>query len=452
MAGAAAGLRHTGSREPVDVGRGRTGVRAAHRASLDAVSFDRVCRRGGSVSFSFLSHLECSRTGETYDADRVQGVSEAGAPLLARYDLDRVRAGVSREEIAGRANTLWRYHELLPVRDSAKVTTLGEGMTPMLPLPSYGAAMGVPGLLMKDEGLIPTGTFKARGAAVGVSRARELGVTAVAMPTNGNAGAAWSVYAARAGLGSLVVMPVDAPGITRRECVVSGAELYLVDGLINHAGALVRAAVEERPGCQDVSTLKEPYRIEGKKTMGYEIAEQLGWQVPDVILYPAGGGVGLIGIHKAMQEMRELGWIGAAMPRLVAVQAAGCPPIVDAFEAGHDESTLVKGTHTLAFGLNVPKALGDFLVLRGVRESGGTAIAVTDEEILAAVRDLATAEGVWICPEGAACMAAARRLRESGWIDEHEQVVVLNTGTGLKYPETVNVDVPVLPRDGRVPA
>ena len=404
------------------------------------------------MPYSFLSGLECSRTGTSYDADEVQGVSEVGAPLLARYDLERVRASVTREEIAARPPSLWRYHELLPVRDPVHVTTLGEGMTPLLPLPSYGAAIGVPGLLMKDEGLIPTGTFKARGATVGVSRARELGVKAVAMPTNGNAGAAWSVYAARAGLGSLVVMPVDAPEITRRECVAAGAELYLVDGLINHAGALVKAAVEERDGYQEVSTLKEPYRIEGKKTMGYEIAEQLGWQVPDVILYPAGGGVGLIGIHKAMLELRELGWIGERLPRLVAVQATGCPPIVDAFEAGLDESTLHDGTHTLAFGINVPKALGDFLVLRGVRETDGTAIAVSDEAILAELGTLASAEGTWICPEGAACLAATRELRESGWIAEGERVVVLNTGAGLKYPETVGVDVPVLERDGRVPS
>ena len=403
------------------------------------------------MPYSFLSGLECSRTGTSYDADQVQGVSEVGAPLLARYDLEQVGSSVTRAEIASRPPSLWRYHEVLPVRDPAHVTTLGEGMTPLLPLPAYGAAIGVPGLLMKDEGLIPTGTFKARGAAVGVSRARELGVRAVAMPTNGNAGAAWSVYAARAGLGSLVVMPVDAPEITRRECVAAGAELYLVDGLINHAGALVKAAVDDRDGYQEVSTLKEPYRIEGKKTMGYEIVEQLGWQVPDVILYPAGGGVGLIGIHKAMLEMRELGWIGERLPRLVAVQAVGCPPIVDAFDAGLDESTLQEGTQTLAFGINVPKALGDFLVLRGVRETEGTAIAVSDEAILAELRVLAAAEGSWICPEGAACMAATRQLRESGWIAEHERVVVLNTGTGLKYPETVGVDVPVLPRDGQVP-
>ncbi|RYU09687.1 threonine synthase [Nocardioides iriomotensis] len=404
------------------------------------------------MTYSYLSHLECSRTGERYDADEVQGVSRVGAPLLVRYDLEAARGAVSRDEVERRPHDLWRYHELLPVRDARHVTTLGEGMTPLLPMTTYGSQVGIPHLLMKDEGLVPTGSFKARGAAVGVSRARELGVKAVAMPTNGNAGAAWSVYAARAGLGSLIVMPQDAPEITRRECVVSGAELYLVDGLINHAGALVKAAVEQRTGYQEVSTLKEPYRIEGKKTMGYEIAEQLGWQVPDVILYPAGGGVGLIGIHKAMLEMQQLGWIGDKLPRLVAVQAEGCRPIVDAFEQGKDESELKDGTHTLAFGINVPKALGDFLVLQAVRESGGTAVAVTDDDILAELATLAAAEGSWVCPEGAACFAAARRLREDGWIREDEQVVVLNTGTGLKYPETVGVVVPVLARDGQVPA
>ncbi|NUS52506.1 MAG: threonine synthase [Nocardioidaceae bacterium] len=402
------------------------------------------------MSFSHLSHLECSRTGARYDADVVQGLSDAGAPMLARYDLDAVRAAVTPADLASRPPDLWRYHEVLPVRDPAHVTTLGEGMTPLLPLPTYGARVGVPGLRMKDEGLVPTGSFKARGAAVGVSRARELGVRAVAMPTNGNAGAAWSMYAARAGIGSLVVMPVDAPEITRRECVAAGAEVHLVDGLINHAGAIVKQAVADREGYQEVATLKEPYRIEGKKTMGYEIAEQLGWQGPDVILYPAGGGVGLIGIHKAMLEMRELGWIGDRLPRLVAVQSTGCPPIVDAFEAGLEESTLVDGTHTLAFGINVPKALGDFLVLRAVRESEGTAVAVSDEQILAELARLAADEGTWVCPEGAACFAAAARLREEGWIAETDDVVVLNTGSGLKYPETVPADVPVLPRDARL--
>ena len=291
--------------------------------------------------FSYLSHLECSRTGSRHEADVVQGTSPVGAPLLARYDLARAAAAVTPAEIAARRPDLWRYRELLPVRDPASIATLGEGMTPLVDLPRHGARLGVPGLRMKDEGAVPTGTFKARGAAVGVSRAAELGVTGIALPTNGNAGAAWAAYAARAGLAALVVMPVDAPQITRRGCVVAGAELYLVDGLIGDAGALVKAAVPARPGFQDVSTLREPYRVEGKKTMGYEIVEQLGWRAPDVILYPAGGGVGIIGIHKALCEMRELGWLRGPLPRLVAVQAAGCAPIVDAFAAGLAESTRV---------------------------------------------------------------------------------------------------------------
>jgi threonine synthase len=399
---------------------------------------------------SHLSHLACPACGTTYDADVRQNLCACGSPLLARYDLDRLAATATFDAMTARPPSLWRYRELLPVRDDAHVVTMGEGMTPLLPLRRLGGALGVPRLLMKDEGLIPTGSFKARGAAVGVSRAHELGIERVAMPTNGNAGAAWSAYAARAGMRALVVMPVDAPDITRRECTAAGAELFLVDGLIGDAGAIVAGAVAGGDWF-DVSTLKEPYRLEGKKTMGLEIVEQLGWRVPDVILYPAGGGVGLIGIHKAMLEMRELGWIGERLPRLVAVQSTGCMPIVDAFDAGLDESTLVEGTHTLAFGINVPKALGDFLVLQAVRESAGTAVAVTDEEILAEVATLAGDEGAWVCPEGAACFVAARQLRASGWVGRDEEVVVLNTGTGLKYPETVTVDVPTLARDGAVP-
>jgi threonine synthase len=402
------------------------------------------------MSYSMLTHLECSDTGEPYDADTVQNLSTAGMPLLARYDLDAVRSAVDPGIIAGRAPDLWRYHELLPVRDPAHVTTFGEGMTPLLPLPRYGAAIGLPRLLMKDESLIPTGTFKARGAAVGVSRARELGVRSVAMPTNGNAGAAWSVYAARARLRSLVVMPADAPQITRVECAAAGAELYLVDGLIQDAGALVKAAVAERPGCQDVSTLKEPYRVEGKKTMGYEIVEQLGWRVPDVIVYPAGGGVGLIGIHKALTEMVELGWIAPRLPQLVAVQAAGCQPLVEAWQAGQAKSRPPENPHTVAFGINVPQPLGDFLVLQALRATGGTAVAVTDQELLAELRQLASCEGAFICPEGAAAMAAVRQLRERAWLSEEEQVVVLNTGTGLKYPETAPAHPPTLRTTDRI--
>ncbi|MFG1636961.1 threonine synthase [Pseudonocardia alni] len=405
--------------------------------------------------FSTLSHLECSRTGEVLDADTVQGTSASGAPLLARYDLDRAGTLVTPADIAARPPDLWRYHEVLPVRDPAHVVTMGEGMTPLLPLPRAGARLGLPGLRMKDEGLVPTGAFKARGAAVGVSRAAELGVRAVAMPTNGNAGAAWACYAARAGLGALIAMPVDAPEITRREVVVSGGELYLVDGLIGDAGKLVADAVARRnsvgAGYQDTSTLREPYRIEGKKTMGYEIVEQLGWRCPDVILYPTGGGVGIIAIHKALAEMRELGWISGPLPRLVAVQATGCAPIVDAFEAGLRESTAPDDPHTVAFGITVPKALGDFLVLDAVYDTGGTAVAVSDDELLAAEHALARDEGTWICPEGAACVAAAGRLRESGWLDGSETVVVLNTGSGLIYPDTVTADAPVLATDGRIP-
>ncbi|WP_255954722.1 threonine synthase [Streptomyces odontomachi] len=402
-------------------------------------------------AYSALSHLECSRTGSRHDPDVIQGTSPAGAPLLARYDVERVRATVTKEEIAARPASLWRYHEMLPVRSERNVVSLGEGMTPLLDLPRYGAALGVPALRMKDESLIPSGSFKARGAAVGVSRAAELGVTGIAMPTNGNAGAAWSLYAARAGMRSLVAMPTDAPEITRTECVVSGAELYLVDGLIGDAGRLVAAAVAERTGYQEISTLKEPYRIEGKKTMGYEIVEQLGWRMPDVILYPTGGGVGIIGIHKALLELRELGWIDGDLPRLVAVQATGCAPIVEAYERGARESEPFPDARTVAFGITVPKALGDFLVLDAVRETGGTAIAVTDEDLLAAQAALARVEGAFICPEGAACFAAVEQLRASGWLRGDEEVVVLNTGAGLKYPETVPVDVPTLPVDGRIP-
>ncbi|WP_305790128.1 threonine synthase [Symbioplanes lichenis] len=403
------------------------------------------------MTYSALSHLECSRTGEPYDAGVVQGVSAAGVPLLARYDVELAAKTFSKEALAGRPASMWRYHEMLPVGSPESVVSLGEVMTPLVPLPRYGARIGVPQLLLKDEGLVPTGTFKARGAAVGVSRAKELGVQGVAMPTNGNAGAAWALYAARAGLPSLIAMPVGAPEITRKEVAVAGGELFLVDGLIGDAGRLVAAAVRERPGWQEVSTLKEPYRLEGKKTMGYEIAEQLGWEVPDVILYPAGGGVGLIGIWKALLELRELGWIGNRLPRLVAVQAEGCAPIVKAFQEGADVSEPFPDARTVAFGITVPKALGDFLVLRAVRETAGTAVAVSDADLLAEQRRVAADEGTFICPEGAACLAAARDLRSAGWIGAGERVVVLNTGTGLKYPETVEVDAPILPVDGAIP-
>jgi threonine synthase len=401
------------------------------------------------VRFSYLTHLECPRDRTTYDADMPQKVCECGSPLLARYDLRALVAEVSRDDISSGPASLWRYHPLLPVTTPEAVVTLGEGMTPIVGLPTYGATIGVPRLVVKDEGLLPTGSFKGRGAAVGVSRAKELGINAIAMPTNGNAGAAWATYAARAGLEALIVMPADAPEITRKECVVTGAELYLVDGLIGDAGRIVDRAVAE-DSWFPVATLKEPYRLEGKKTMGFEIAEQLGWRVPDVIVYPTGGGVGLIGIYKALLELQELGWIGKKLPRLVAVQASGCAPIVRAFETGAKHAEPWKDARTVAFGINVPAAIGDFLILDAVRSTHGCALAVSDEAILAELADCARDEGVFCCPEGAATLAAVRQLRANGWLDGSEEVLVLNTGAGMKYPNTVNADPILLTVDGNV--
>lgn len=398
---------------------------------------------------SYLTHLECAHDGERYDAQVVQNRCRCGAPLLARYDLDAARAELSRAELAGRAPDLWRYRELLPVRDPARVLTLGEGMTPLLPLKRLGAEIGVPGLLVKDESPLPTGSFKARGAAVGVARAAELGVTRVAMPTNGNAGAAWAAYAARAGLRLFTAMPLDSPEVTRRECVAYGAQVELVHGSISDAGARVREVLEgggrrgagELGGARwfDASTLKEPYRVEGKKTMALEIAEQLGWRLPDVVVYPTGGGVGLLGIAKAAEELRVLGWVDGPPPRLVAVQASGCAPIVRAFERGAGRAEPWADPATVAFGINVPAPLGGDLVLHALRASAGTALAVDDADIVAAVARSARTEGLLPCPEGAATLVAVERLRSGGWLDGSERVVVLNTGAGVKYPEALPV-------------
>ncbi len=400
---------------------------------------------------SRLSHLECPRCGERLPADRPANLCGCGSPLLARYDLAAVAAACPRSALAGRRTDLWRYAELLPVRDPAQIVTLGEGWTPLLPLPRLGRELGLPDLWLKDEGRNPTGTFKARGAAVGVSRARELGVCALRLPTAGNAGGAWAAYAARAGLPLLVVMPGDAPAINRKECAVAGAATHLVDGLISDAGALVAAYGRDHPETFDAGTLREPYRLEGKKTMALELAEQFGWEMPDAILYPAGGGVGVIGLWKAFEEMAALGWMRDRRPRLVVVQAAGCAPLVEAFERGDEASRFWEGAATIAAGLRVPKALGDFLALRAVRETGGTALAIADAEILAAMRTLAALEGAWVCPEGAAAVAAAGRLRASGFFGPGDRVVILNTGSGLKYPDLVSAELPLLPPGGRIP-
>ena len=345
---------------------------------------------------------------------------------------------------------MWRYHELLPVQTPEAIVTLGEIVTPLVRLPRLARELGLAQLLMKDEGLLPTGSFKARGAATGVSRAVELGVDRIAMPTNGNAGAAWAQYAAKAGIDALITMPLTAPAINRKEIAVAGAQLFLVDGLISDAGKMIAEAVVDG-GWVNVATLKEPYRIEGKKTMGLEIVEQLGWEMPDVIVYPTGGGVGLIGIHKALHELLELGWIEGPLPRLVAVQSTGCAPVVQAFDSGARTCEPWPDARTIAFGITVPKPLGDFLVLDAIRETRGCAIAVSDDDLLDELSLCARLEGHFICPEGAATLAAVRRLRADGWLAGDERVVVLNTGSGLKYPETVGVDASVLAAGSALP-
>ncbi len=391
----------------------------------------------------YVSHLECPKCKATYESEQPVQLCQCGAPLLVRYDLKEIAKHFRKDQLISRKPYLWRYRELLPVKNEENIITLGEGMTPLLPLKNLGAEVDLPHLYMKDEGIIPTGTFKARGAAVGVSRAKELGIGVLAMPTNGNAGAAWAVYCAPAKIKAVIVMPQDAPPIPRGECAISGASLYLVDGLISDAGKIVARAVADY-GWFDASTLKEPYRIEGKKTMGLEIAEQFDWTLPDVILYPTGGGVGIIGIYKALAELKALGWIQGKFPRLVAVQSTGCAPIVKAWQEGKKESLFWNDAKTLAFGITVPKALGDFLVLEAIYETGGCAVAVDDDDILRAEEMIASREGTFVCPEGAATLAAAMELAREGWIRPEDKVVLLNTGSGLKYPETVAVDAPVL--------
>jgi threonine synthase len=398
---------------------------------------------------SALNYLDCSKCGARYDADAVAQLCACGAPLLARYDLAKAGQTLSPEALRGRQRTLWRYAELLPVRDSANRVSLHEAMTPILPMQRSGAELGIDALYLKDEGVLPTGSFKARGAAVGVSRAKEIGVGAFAMPTNGNAGGAWAAYAARAGIEAYVVMPQSAPAINRLECVMAGARVFLVDGLISDAGRIVAAAIAEH-GLYDASTLKEPYRIEGKKTMGFELAEQFEWNVPDVIVYPTGGGVGIIGMYKAMRELQALGFVGERMPRFVAVQAEGCAPIVEAWKAHRAESVFWENAQTVAFGITVPKALGDFLVLKALYEPDGAAVAVSDTALLEMQALVGDREGVLLCPEGAATVAAAKQLRESGWIAREERVLLINTGSGLKYPNVPYRQPPLLSRDERL--
>lgn len=380
-----------------------------------------------------LTHLECSKCNKHYPADRLINLCSCGAPLLARYDLERAAKTLTRAALRDRAATMWRYEELLPATGTP--VSLGEGMTPLLHARRLGDRMGLRHLYVKDEGINPTASFKARGMAAAVTRAKELGAKKLATPTAGNAGGALAAYAAAAGLPAVIVMPADTPEANEIECRAAGAEVVKLDGLISDCGKYV-AERKEREGWYEVTTLKEPYRVEGKKTMGFEAWEQLGGMLPDVIIYPTGGGVGMIGMWKAFEELEALGLAGKKRPRMVTVQAAGCAPIVRAFESGSESAPFWENAATIASGLRVPKALGDFLVLRAIRDSHGTAVAATDEEIMAGARDLASNEGMFAAPEGAASVVAARMLAERGWIRPDEVVVAYNTGGGYKYLPT----------------
>jgi threonine synthase len=383
---------------------------------------------------TFVTHLECSLTGERYPADTLQGLSRAGRPLLVRYDLDGVARALPRSALSERPQTLWRYRELLPVRRPENVVSLGEVVTPLVPLPRIGRRLAPGGeILVKDEGRLPTGSFKARGLALAVSMAKELGLKVMAMPSNGNAGAAMAAYCARAGMKAYVFCPDDTPPINIREIAMQGAEVFLVDGLIDDCGRLV-AEGEKAVGWFNCSTLREPYRIEGKKTMGLELAEQLGWEMPDVIFYPTGGGTGIIGMWKAFAELEAIGWLGAKRPRMVVVQAAGCAPMVKAWAEGAEHAPRWQDAHTFAAGIRVPQAVGDFLILRAVRDSGGFATAVDDAAIMAAWREVAAEEGLLLCPEGAATFAAYKQALADGRVRRDERAVLFNCATGLKYP------------------
>jgi len=375
--------------------------------------------------------LECSECGKKYDAAIEQHLCTCGKPLLVRYDLKRAAATLTLENLAKRPATLWRYREVLP---PGPPVSLGEGMTPLVHAKRLGPSMGLQRLFVKDEGLNPTGSFKARGMSAAVTRAKQLGAKTLAAPTAGNAGGALAAYAAAAGISAVIVMPADTPVANVMECHAFGAQVVKLNGLISDCGKYV-AERKDREGWYDVSTLKEPYRVEGKKTMGYELWEQFGAELPDVILYPTGGGVGLIGMCKAFDEMQEMGWIGAARPRMVVVQAEGCAPIVRAWEAHRDAAEFFANAATMASGLRVPGPLGDRIMLRMLRQTHGTALSVSDAEMLQAGRELASLEGIFAAPEGAATVSAVRKLAAAGWIKPEETVVLFNTGTGYKYTE-----------------
>src|SRR6266478_2468663 len=379
-----------------------------------------------------VSHLYCSACYKSYEPGKLYNLCECGKPLMVAYDLEAAARTLRRESLVGREPSLWRYREVLPLDHQRNKLTLGEGMTPLLKAERLGAQLGLSNLFIKDEGVNPTGSFKARGMAVAISMAKELGVEKLAVPSAGNAAGALAAYAAKAGLPAFIFMPLDTPRANIIECQQTGAHVTLIDGLITDCGKII-AERKTAEGWFDVSTLKEPYRVEGKKTMGYELAEQFNWELPDVILYPTGGGTGLIGMWKAFDEMEQMGWIGSRRPRMVTVQAAGCAPIVKAFAAGASSGVDIPDAHTVAAGLRVPKAVGDFIMLDILRKSGGTAVSVTDDELIAAVKEIGSAEGIFAAPEGAACLPALRTLIKRGEVDRSDRVVLFNTGSGVKY-------------------
>ena len=381
---------------------------------------------------TLAQEIICPRCDHRFPLSRLLNLCTCGSPLLVRYDLKKASANFSISSLQGRVSSLWRYRELLPLRDDANLVSLGEGFTPLLPAKSLAGELGLKRLWIKDEAQNPTGSFKDRGLSLAISRAKELGVKKAAIPSAGNAGGSLAAYAARAGIEAHVFMPRDTPIANQIEVQQYGARLTLVDGLINDCGRIINER-KTAEGWFDISTLKEPYRVEGKKTMGYEIAEQLNWTLPDVIIYPTGGGTGLIGMWKAFQEMEELGWIGSKRPRMVSVQASGCAPIVKAFGEGRETAEPWQNAKTVASGLRVPQAVADFLMLRALRESNGTALSVSDEEMIAEIPRLGRAEGIFFCPEGAACAAALRRLMQNSWVKPTDEVVLFNTASGLKY-------------------
>jgi threonine synthase len=383
-----------------------------------------------------LTHLECTRCDRRYPPGQVLNLCECGGPLFARYDLERAAKNMRPGHLALREPTLWRYDDVLPVESPDHRVSLGEGFTPLLPARRLGALRGLPRLFIKDESGNPTGSFKARGLSMAVSMAKALGATDICLPSAGNAGSAAAAYAAKGGLKAHVFVPRDVPRVFIMETEAYGADVHTVDGLITDAGRVCAERAREA-GWYECATLKEPYRVEGKKTMGYELAEQMGWKLPDAILFPTGGGTGLIGMWKAFQEMETMGFVGPGRPRMYAVQAEGCAPIVKAFIEERDEAPLWEGAHTLAYGIRVPKALGDFLMLRALRESHGAGVTVSDPEIIQGVKDASAQEGLFMAPEGGACVAALRKLKASGQINADDTVVLFNTGTGFKYVEAM---------------